>query len=193
MKRSELLLIASVLISTRVAAIEAGQLSTISTGDDSFSGLLTEPAEVAKVRLPIKLTNFEQIIIRNPQGVQRIEHKSLAPVNYNLRATINHSNHFYISDWHIETVPMKWDKDKKLWDAQIKFYKRFGQDQELEEFVGTMSIAGKLLDRDQGMVYLLETKGRQQFQNKRGNPLLLAEVGQFAIEQKGKVAKRDKK
>lgn len=192
MKRLKLLLLAAVFMSDSLYAVEAGQLSTIQAGDDTFSGLLSEPAEVAKVRLPIQMTSYEAILIRNEKGTQKIEHKAMAPLHYNLRATINRTNHFYVSDWHIETVPTKWDKDQKNWDTQVKFYKRYGQEQELEEFVGTLAVSGKLLNHDKGRVFMLQAKAREQFNNKAGNPLLAVEVGQFEIATRGKMAKSNK-
>lgn len=185
-------LLSCLLFASAVSAVEAGNLSTIRTGEENLSGLIANPPEVAKVRLPLKMTSFEQVIIQNGQGARRIEHKALAPVTYTLRATINRSNHFYVSDWHIETVPMKWERDQKIWQAEVKFYKRYGQEQELEEYVGTLPLNGRLLEHDKGKLFVLVTKAQQQFQNKRGNPLLIVNAGQFVLEDKGNIAKSTK-
>lgn len=180
--------IGSFLLCARLWAVEPGNLSTFNMGENPL-GPVSEPPEVARVRLPIKLTAYESIMVQNQHGVRRIEHKPLAPLDYNLRATINRTNHFYLSDWHIESVPIKWDRDQKSWRAELKFYKRYGQEQDLEEFVGTLGIAGQLLGEGQDKVYRFAGKGQQRFQNKRGSPVLDVELGHGVSEAKGNVAK----
>ena len=175
------------LLATRsLFAAEAGNLSTIQTGESSLT-TVSEPKDVARVRIPLKLTRFEPIVVQNTEGTRRMEYKNMAPVSYTLRATINRSNHFYLADWHIETIPMKWEKETRNWQVEIKVYKRYGQDQELEEFIGTHAIQGRLVGDDK--LFTLEAHSRQQFNNKRGSPVLLLESGSIAIE-KGNVARR---
>jgi len=174
------------LASQTLFAVEAGNLTTFQTGRSNLT-TVTEPQDVARVRVPLRLTRFEPIVVQNQQGTRHMEHKSLAPIAYNLRATINRSNHFYLADWHIETVPMKWEKDTRKWQVEIKFYKRYGQDQELEEFVGTMPLQGRLIGEDR--LFTLETQAKLQFNNKRGSPVLTVEAGSIANE-KGNVARR---
>ncbi len=183
--------LSSFLFSASLWAVELGNLSTFRMGEDPL-GPVSEPAEVARVRVPIKLTSYEQVLVQNQHGVRRIEAKALAPADYNLRATINRTNHFYLSDWHIESVPMQWEKDQKMWKAELKFYKRYGQEQELEEYVGTLPISGRLLGEPKDKVYKFSAQSRQQFNNKRGSPLLIIEVGRNLSEPKGNVAKGNK-
>jgi hypothetical protein len=175
------------LLATRsLFAAEMGNLSTIQTGESSLT-TVTEPKDVARVRIPLRLTRFEPIVVQNAQGTRRMDHKAMAPVSYTLRATINRSNHFYLADWHIETIPMKWEKETRNWQLEIKVFKRYGQEQELEEFIGTHSIQGRLLGNDK--LFTLEAQTRQLFNNKRGSPVLLLETGSIAVE-KGNIARR---
>ncbi|MCX6131061.1 MAG: hypothetical protein NTX25_18635 [Proteobacteria bacterium] len=179
--------ISALLLSNQLLfAVSPGNLSTIQTGPSPLT-TVTVPSDAARVRIPIRLVRFEPIVLQNLQGVKRIENKPLAPVSYNLRATINRSNHFYVADWHIETVPMKWEREARQWMVEIKFYKRYGQDQELEEFVGTLPLNGRLVGADR--LFTLEVQAKQQFNNKRASPVLLVEVGARATE-KGNVAIR---
>lgn len=168
-------------------AVEAGHLSTIRTGESSLT-TVTEPKDVARVRIPLRFTRFEPIVVQSPEGSKRMEYKPMAPISYTLRATINRSNHFYLADWHIETVPMKWEKNARNWQVEVKVYKRYGQEQELEEFIGTHSLSGHLVGDDR--LYTLETNSRQQFNNKRGSPLLIVESTRAAPAEKGNVARR---
>jgi hypothetical protein len=179
--------LSAILLATRgLFAAEMGNLSTIQTGESSLT-TVSAPKDVARVRIPLRLTRFEPIIVQNAQGTRRMEYKAMAPVPYTLRATINRSNHFYLADWHIETIPMKWEKETRNWQVEIKVYKRYGQEQELEEFIGTHSMQGRLLGNDK--LFTLETQTRQQFNNKRGSPVLMLETGSIAVE-KGNVARR---
>jgi len=177
---------AFLLASRTLFAVEVGNLSTIQTGESSLT-TVSEPKDVARVRIPLRLTRFEPIVVQNAQGTRRMEYKAMAPVSYTLRATINRSNHFYLADWHIETIPMKWEKETRNWQVEVKIYKRYGQEQELEEFIGTQSLKGRLVGEDR--LFTLETQSRQQFNNKRGSPILLLESGSIAVE-KGNVARR---
>ncbi|WP_141736025.1 hypothetical protein [Oligoflexus tunisiensis] len=179
--------LSAILLATRALfAVEPGNLSTIQTGESSLT-TVSEPKDVARVRIPLRLTRFEPIVVQNAQGTRRMEYKAMAPVSYTLRATINRSNHFYLADWHIETIPMKWEKETRNWQVEIKVYKRYGQEQELEEFIGTHALRGRLIGEDR--LFTLETQSRQQFNNKRGSPVLLLESGSIAVE-KGNVARR---
>lgn len=177
---------AFLLASRTLFAVEVGNLSTIQTGESSLTAV-SEPKDVARVRVPLRLTRFESIVVENAEGTRRMEYKAMAPVSYTLRATINRSNHFYLEDWHIETIPMKWEKESRHWQVEVKIYKRYGQEQELEEFIGTQSLKGRLVGEDR--LFTLETQSRQQFNNKRGSPILLLESGSIAVE-KGNVARR---
>lgn len=190
MRHSSLTLwfISSFFLCASLLAAEPGNLPTFNMGENPL-GSISEPPEVARVRVPIKITGYEQIMVQNQHGVRRIEHKALAPLDYNLRATINRTNHFYLSDWHIESVPIKWEKDLKNWKAELKFYKRYGQEQDLEEYVGSLAVSGHLMGEPKDKVYKFSGQARQQFQNKRGSPVLVVEVGQGVTEPKGNVAK----
>lgn len=169
-------------------AVEKGNLSSINTGSSPYDEL-TDAPEVARVRIPLKMTFFEQVVIKGQDGIRRMESKALTPNRFNFKATINRTNHFYVNGWHVESVPMKWDRDTKKWDVDVKFYKRYGEDQELEEFVGTMPISGTLVGKD--MLFTLDAQGSSKFQNKLGNPLLLVEINNPRYENKGEVARRD--
>ena len=177
---------AYLLATQALFAAEMGNLSTFQTGESALT-TTSEPKDVARVRVPLRLTRFEPIVVQNLQGTRHMEYKSLAPVSYNLRATINRSNHFYLADWHIEAVPMKWEKETRRWQVEIKFYKRYGQDQELEEFIGTLPLQGRLMGDER--LFTLEVQSKQQFNSKRGSPVLLVEAGMAAMD-KGNVARR---
>jgi hypothetical protein len=177
-------------VSIPIFAIEKGKIKSLDTGENPYGPIIEAP-KVARVRIPIKLTHFEEVLIQSQQGTKRIEAKALRPVLYNLRATINRTNHFYLTDWHIETVPMKWDRELGEWLVELKFYKRYGEESELEEYVGVLPLSGRLIGKEDIMT--LDAKGIQKFTNKKGTPLLLVEAGKILNQDKGNVAKRTTK
>ncbi|MBC7661499.1 MAG: hypothetical protein H7249_17520 [Chitinophagaceae bacterium] len=169
-------------------AVEKGNLSGFNTGDSSFTEMRAED-DAVRVKVPLKMTLFEQIIVKNQDGIRRIEHKPLTPIRYNFKATIDRTNHFYVSDYHVETVPVKWEHDSKEWTLTVHFYKRFGDGQELEESVGSMDIKGKLEGSQK--LYTLKARGQQSFKNKQGFPQLVVEIDSKAGAEKGNIARRD--
>ena len=168
-------------------AAEQGNLQTINTGHSPLTDVRAE-AEDVRVRIPLKLTAFEQIIVKNTAGQRRYEHKPLAATRYNFKATIDRANHFYVGDWHIETTPEKWDHASKQWTVSLNFFKRYGADQELEENVGKMALVGRLNGKDN--LYTFEAQGAQTFRDKNGQPLLQVEINSKAPQEKGNIAKR---
>ena len=169
-------------------AVEKGNISGFVTGDSSLTDVRAED-DAVRVRVPLRMTLFEQIMVKNQEGVRRIEHKPLLPIRYNFKATIDRTNHFYVSDYHVETVPVKWEHDAKEWTIQVHFYKRYGEGQELEESVGSMDIKGKLDGANK--LYTLKAKGKQNFNNKQGFPQLLVEIDSLPGAEKGNIARRE--
>ena len=177
---------ACLMLNQSLQAVESGNLSTIQTGESSLT-TVTLPKDAARVRIPLRLIRFETVVLQNLDGIKRMEQKALAPLSYNLKATVNRSNHFYIADWHIESVPMKWEREARQWMVELKFYKRYGPEQELEEYIGILPLNGRLVGEDK--LFTLDAQAHQQFNNKRGHPVLMVEVGAIAIE-KGNIATR---
>src|SRR5688572_8233713 len=81
---------AYLLASETLFAVEKGNLSTIQTGASSLT-TVSEPKDVARVRIPLRFTRFEPIVVQNTEGTRRMEYKAMAPIAYTLRATINRS------------------------------------------------------------------------------------------------------
>lgn len=169
-------------------AAEKGNISGFVTGDSSLTDVKAED-DAVRVRVPLRMTLFEQVMVKNQDGIRRIEHKPLLPIRYNFKATIDRSNHFYVSDYHVETVPVKWEHDSKEWTIAVHFYKRYGAGQELEESVGSMDIKGKLEGANK--LYTLKAKGKKNFNSKQGFPLLLVEIDSLPSPEKGKIARRE--
>ncbi len=173
---------------TPVLAAEKGNLKSFNTGDSSFTDVQLA-SDAIRVRVPLRMTAFETIIVKNEEGIRRHEQKALTPVKYNFKSTIDRTNHFYVSDYHVETIPVKWDNATKNWTVEVNFYKRFGEGSELEESVGSMTVTGKL--DGERRLYTLQGKAQKTFNNKSGKPLLKVELDSLPKGEKGNIARRE--
>ena len=169
-------------------AVEKGNLKGFNMGESSFTDVqLIEDA--VRVKVPLKMTLFESIVVKNSEGVRRMEQKALAPVKYNFKATIDRTNHFYVADYHVETIPVKWDSASKIWTVEVNFFKRYGEGQELEESVGSMIVRGQL--EGARRLFTLQGKAKQTFNDKQGRPLLSVEMDSLESSEKGSIARRE--
>ncbi len=184
------LLIMGAFAGNPLMATEKGNISGFVTGDSSLTDVHADDSSV-RVRVPLRMTLFEPIMVKDQEGVRRVEHKPRLPVRYNFKATIDRTNHFYVADYHVETVPIKWEHDSKVWTLAVHFYKRYGEGQELEEGVGSMEIKGQLEGAKK--LYMLQAEGKQEFKNKQGYPQLLVEIDSIPRGEKGKIAIRETK
>lgn len=169
-------------------AVEQGNLKGFNTGTSSFTDVQLT-ADAVRVKVPLKLTLFESIVVKNREGSRRIEQKALAPVLYNFKATIDRTNHFYVADYHVETIPVKWDSASKIWTVEVNFFKRYGEGQELEESVGSLTVTGPI--EGARRLYTLQGKAKQTFNNKQGKPLLTVEMDSLGTPEKGSIARRE--
>lgn len=170
-------------------AVEKGNLSGIVTGDSSFTEVVQLTDDAVRVKVPLKMTVFESIVVKNDEGIRRIEQKALTPIKYNFKATIDRTNHFYVSDYHVETVPVKWDAGSKNWTVEVNFFRRYGEGQELEEAVGSLTVRGQL--EGARRLFTLQGKAKQTFNNKQGKPLLMVEMDSLRTLEKGNIARRE--
>ncbi len=169
-------------------AVEKGNLSSINTGDSALTEVKAEDF-APRARVPLRLTMYESVVVRNEAGNRRIVNKPLNPVRYNFKATIDRINHFYLNDLHVETIPEKWDHDSRQWSLTVHFYKRYGEGQDLEESIGSMSIAGNL--EGDASPYMLKALAQKNFKDKNGNPLLNVEINSKNASEKGNIARRE--
>lgn len=183
------LVVLGTLAASPSMAVEKGNLKGFSTGDSSFTDVVQLADDAIRVKVPLKMTVYEPIVVKNQEGVRRIEHKALAAIKYNFKSTIDRTNHFYVSDYHIETIPQKWDSATKNWTVEVNFFRRYGEGQELEEAVGSLTVRGKLDGARR--LYTLQGKAKQTFNDKTGKPLLSVEMDSLQSPEKGNIARRD--
>lgn len=131
--------------------------------------------KLARVRLAIKLVNYRKFLVRNDYSKLKEMFRPIKPIKHHLRARIEKANHFYIDKWHIETVPMRWNRKSKNLTMKLRFYKQYGNKNKLEEAIGSTIISGHL--KGQGHLYSFIGSKKIKFSNILGHPMLDVEVG----------------
>lgn len=170
------LLLCSFLLSS-IAAAESGRLETINVGDNPLIELPGEKKAGAQVRIPIELRPYEKILSHKPGSeLKQIEYRVIKPLRHVLRARIERTNHFYFDDWHIESVPVRWSKAERTLEVNLRIYKQYGESKELEEFIGSLKVAGVL--QGENGTYTLSSNASQRYHNKHGQPIVELNVGQ---------------
>ena len=131
--------------------------------------LPTKPKKEARVRIGVKITPFQKVIVKDTFGVNQIRYTKAKTISRNIRTVISKKSQFYIGDWHIETIPVQWDKTNKILKYDIKLYKRYGVSRDLEEYIGSMELAGVLHGSE--FVYSFKNKNHVRFTNKNGHSI----------------------
>ena len=144
--------------------------------DSKSSPALQNAKRVDRVRIPLRMTPYHKIQVKNKEG--RIEERQIAlpAMNHTLRARMERTNHFYVGSWHVESVPLKWESQERRYQVRLRFFERLGAGQDLEEYVGNVDATG-ILDKD-GDVFAFKGFATSEFKNPMGANLLDVEVGQ---------------
>ena len=130
---------------------------------------------VARYRIPLKLVEYRPVVVKKTDGTLKSELKPFKQKQVTLRARIDIPNHFYIGEWHIETVPVKFTNHDKKYRLLVRFSKVYGVKGTLEESVGFLELDGNL----KGKNYLYQFHGyaKKTFKSKNLKLLLQIELG----------------
>ena len=124
-----------------------------------------------RVRIGLRLTPFKKIITRQQGGHVESRFIQSEPLRHTLRARVNETKHFYVGNWHIETVPQKWIRKIKRYEVELRIFERYGDYGQLEESIGKVKIAGTLEEQDRNTDVLVGV-AKQRLRDRSGNPLL---------------------
>lgn len=124
-----------------------------------------------RVRIGLRLTPFKKVVSRDQKGVATPRYVPIEPLRHTLRARLNKLNHFFIGDWHVETKPLKWIRKSRRYEVRISIYRRYGAFGQLEEFAGSVDLAGVLDEQDDNTHVLLGVV-RRRLRDKMNNPLV---------------------
>ncbi len=130
---------------------------------------------VVRVRIPLQLQSYEKVVVTDHKGMTRYQYKPLPLLKHHLRARLERKNHFYVGNWHIETIPEKWDRVTKQYAVKLRVYKRYGDGRELEELVGKVDVNGKVEGKD--LLYNFKGFATVAFKDREGKPVLDLGVG----------------
>lgn len=124
-----------------------------------------------RVRIGLRLTPFKKVVTRDKNGTSSSRFVPIEPLRHTLRARLNKVNHFFIGDWHIETKPTKWVRKSRRYEVKINVYKRYGAFGQLEDYAGSVDLAG-VLDEQEDNVHVLLGVARRRLRDKMNNPLV---------------------
>ncbi len=176
------------------ANLEAKGTESLETFKPVESPFIRAPKKIkktARIRIGIKLSPYEKIVVRGHSGKRKVSFRKDVVLKNYLRARFDKANHFYIGDWHVETRPLSWKKEQNLLKMELSFFKRYGDDRSLEDYVGKMEVSG--IAKGSNYVYLFETHKKMIFRNKHGHPIVDVEVGPISNKKNATVAKRKKR
>lgn len=164
--------------------LNAVSLNAIKTGNNPMMQVAgkDDQKRVARVRIALDLRNYEKIVVRAQNGQQRFQYRTVDPLKRVLRARIEETNHFYVDGWHVETIPQSWSKASRILTVKMRYYKRYGINQELEEFVGEHLLKGYLTGKDH--LYVLRGQAKSRFTDKFGNPIVEVVAGVSPVQRK---------
>jgi hypothetical protein len=142
-----------------------------------FTGASSEMAGTAakdkqnppRVRIGLRLTPYRKVVYSTEIGTET-KFKPDSILSHTLRARMDRPNHFFVSDFHIETVPLTWDKAAGIYKMRLTFFRRFGASGQIEEAVGKVELGGHL--KGQKGLYVLEGIVTEHLKNKRGQPVV---------------------
>ncbi len=129
-----------------------------------------------RVRILLKLTPYETVNVRAPGGETITKQVPLQPVEHILRARLEQTNHFYFGQWHVETVPLRWQKATAQYAVQLNVYKRFAPHNEVEEKIGAIRVDGHLEEAGPKL-YTLMGGSKQDIADPMGQRVLAVAAG----------------
>jgi len=136
-----------------------------------------ETSNTQRVRIPVTLKSWSEVDTTAADGKSkktRIAGKSVSQV---LRARIERSNDFYLGSLRVKTTPVRWLKRSNQYQVKLEVFRRYGEDSQLEESMGSVTLTGLLEKQDDGL-YVLNGTARRLFRERTGEPLLDLEAGQ---------------
>ena len=155
-----------------------GLLSTHLSANQSLDQLSirspNQPAKIARVRIGVELLPFDKLMLKDRTGAVAPKFRPAPAIKNNIRARIDSTNHFYMNDWHVETIPLSWHKETKSFKIKMRFYKRYGDHKSLEEVIGMIDVEGIL--NGQNYIYDFKASKKANFLNLLGEPILDVKV-----------------
>jgi hypothetical protein len=116
-----------------------------------------------EVRFGIRITEFKEINNRN-EIIPNIKNV----YQHTLKGKLLKTNHFYIKNYHIQTIPEEWNETNKYYAVKIIASLRFGERGDVEERLGELKLGGLL--KGKRSPYILHALSKVTFNNSFGTP-----------------------
>ena len=191
LSRSKLL--QSVLIAMLPSMAFAGTASPLGVASEA---LYTTPSEgpidtkeTQRVRIPITLKTWQTVEALDAKSQATTSRIVSQPVPHVLRARMERANDFYLGDWRVKSVPMRWLRNSQQYQVRLEVYRRLGETGQIEESLGSITLTGRLHKQQDGL-YILNGTARRVFRNKSGDPILDFAAGQQPVEKKSTAVSR---
>lgn len=143
-----------------------------------------------RVRIPMTFKTWTDVETRDPSGKMRRTRIAGKPISQVLRARIERSNDFFLSDYRIKTTPVRWLKRSNQYQVKLELFKRLGEDGAIEENLGSVTLTGVLEKQDDGL-FVLNGSARRLFRDRVGDPILDLDAGMHApLEKQTAISRR---
>ena len=162
------------LLCSPLFAVESTKAITVKTVDKPLFGTRLKPV---RVRIGVDYQRFESILVKGKDGKAAYKSIPSSRVVHTLSSRLEHKNHFYFNDLHVETHPQMWDKESTKYKVRLDFYRTYGMHGELEEKLGSVMAHGVLKGEERRYNFIGEnravftdTKGLKRADIRVGTP-----------------------
>jgi hypothetical protein len=123
-----------------------------------------------RVRIPLTLRPYRKLVYAAQNGQTKVKYKRDKEIKHTLRARLDRVNHFFLSEYHIESTPLSWKKETRKYKLRLTVYKRYGAYGKIEESIGQIDVAGFLTGKTN--LFVLNGLAEKKFIDKNSNPIV---------------------
>lgn len=155
-------------------------------------GTLLDTESSPRVRIPVFMQAWNEAGTRPTKKANQRQPKIAAkPLSHVLRARLERPNDFYISDWRLQTTPIRWLKQSNQYQVRLEVFRRYGEAGQVEESLGTLTLSGVLQKQSDGL-FVIQGSTRHRFNDNHGQPILEIEAGTPIQEDKTPLISKSK-
>ena len=119
--------------------------------------------KLVRVSIPLQITAYKPL--KSSKAMSSSEVRVRGTQRYLLKSRLHNIDDYYVSKLHIQTIPIKFDRDKRLYKLKVVIFKRY--DKGVEEKIGDLKIQGSLVDK--GGSFSLKGLSSKTFRDKWGH------------------------
>jgi hypothetical protein len=142
---------------------------------------IAETKPTNRIRIPIVLKSWQEVSAVDSSGRETTSRIVGQPVSQILRARIERSNEFYVGNFRIKTVPMRWLRNSQQYQIRLEVFQTAGSSSQIEASLGSVILTGNAKKQTDGL-YLLTGTARRLFRSKAGEPILDFTAGQQPVD-----------